>query len=156
MPDGNPNAPFRGSSKERTIILLSCSHQKESGGKPYDSSNRSLPRDLSQMGPALLEKRREIASMLRHDKGYPRLYNKDQKGGFRDERECNRNLKLGSDLGGEQTGGFYLPAHERYCGRFFSRLLRENPDFWKSFPNPSLDILFVSGLYGLVFCDELI
>ncbi|MHB8653323.1 MAG: YaaA family protein [Terriglobia bacterium] len=156
MPVENLVTPTANSSKRKTIILVSCSHDKHSGGKQYDSSTRSISRTLTRTGKALLGKRREIASMLRHDKGYHRLYNKDQKGGYRDERECNRNLKLGPDLGGEETGGFYLPAHERYNGRFFSRLLAENPGFWKSLPTRSLEILFVSGLYGLVFWDELI
>jgi len=156
MPIEYPIGSSLGCPKEKTIILLSCSHRKRAEGLPYDNSTRSLVCDPTQSGRALLEKRRSIASMLRHDKGYPRLYNKDQNGGYRDEQECNRDLKLGPDLGGEETGGFYLPAHERYLGRFFSRLLLEIPDFWKRLPNPSLDILFVSGLYGLVFWDELI
>jgi hypothetical protein len=94
--------------------------------------------------------------MLRHDTSQQRLYDKDQKGGFRDERECNRNLKLGADFGGKETGGLYLPAHERYSGRFFSRLHSENPGFWQNLLNPGIDVLFVSGLYGLAYWNELI
>src|SRR5689334_20254085 len=156
MPAPIFNAPATGPSKVKTLLLLSCSRDKRSGGGPYDISTRNIPRNLSRTGRALLAKRQEIASMLRHDKGYSRLYNKDQKGGFRDERECNCKLKIGPDLGGEEAGGFYLPAHERYSGRFFSRLNSENPDFWESLSHAQMEVMFVSGLYGLLYWDELI
>jgi hypothetical protein len=44
------------------------------------------------------------------------LYNEDQKGGFRDDRKCNRDLLLGPDFGGIDPGkATYLPAWQRYA-----------------------------------------
>jgi hypothetical protein len=50
----------------------------------------------------------------------------------------------------------YLPAHKRYSGRFFSELERVAPTFWSELPKHPNEILFVSGLYGLLYWDELI
>jgi len=96
-----------------------------------------------------------IAKMLRGRSAATRLYNEDQRGGFRDEHACNRDLKFGPDFGGQEEGS-YLPAHRRYIGRFFSSLCQEARSFWDDLPNHPVEVLFVSGLYGLLFWDELI
>jgi hypothetical protein len=86
--------------------------------------------------------------------GPPRLYNEDQRGGYRDERSPNRQLANGRDFGGCETAA-YLPAYKRYTGRFFDKLASMAPNFWEELP-PSIEIIFVSGLYGLAFWDEAI
>jgi hypothetical protein len=89
--------------------------------------------------------------------GPPRLYNEDQKGGFRDDRKCNKDLLLGPDFGGtDPAKAIYLPAWKRYAGRFFSKVEEESPEFWSLIANKPVEILFVSGLYGLLLWDELI
>ena len=108
----------------RTIILLSCSYRKRPGGAVFDTQVRSLPTFLERNGRTLREKRLRIAAMLRGESGRVRLYNGDQRGGFRDEQACNQELRFGADLGGHGEAR-YLPAHQRYMGRFFSGLSQE-------------------------------
>jgi hypothetical protein len=85
------------------------------------------------------------------------LYNEDQKGGFRDERKCNKGLLPGPDFGGNDPAkAIYIPAWKRYAGRFFSKLEEESPEFWSLIANKPVEILFLSGLYGLLLWDELI
>ena len=47
-----------------------------------------------------------------------------------------------------------MSAHERYAGRFFTKLRHENSEFWQHLRDSAVDVLFVSGLYGLVRWDE--
>ena len=82
------------------------------------------------------------------------LYNKDQQGGVRDQSIANRALQRGRDFNGETPAGKYLPAHNRYAGRFFNELERVAPAFWGELSKYPIEILFVSGLYGLVYWDE--
>jgi hypothetical protein len=137
----------------RTLILLSCSRDKLPHGNPLDAAGRSLASSagLPTWSKDLLAKRKLIFDGLCGQGG--RLYDEDQQGGFRDERRPNRALVLGPDFGGNATDGLYLPAHERYTGRFFEALNSEAPDFWVRLPM-CVEVLFVSGLYGLVFWNE--
>ena len=141
----------------RSLILLSCSHEKRSGGEHFDSASRCLYSEafLPSEGPPLLDRRRRVLGLLH---GKPtRLYNEDQKGGFRDERGCNRKLVPGPDFGDTDPGkDIYLPAWKRHAGRFFAQLETESPRFWKAIPSQPVEILLVCGLYGVVLWDELI
>jgi hypothetical protein len=66
-------------------------------------------------------------------------------------------LVPGPDFGGtDPSKDIYLPAWKRYAGRFFSQLETESPKFWKAIPSQPVEILLVSGLYGVVLWDELI
>jgi hypothetical protein len=91
--------------------------------------------------------------LLKGDPG--RLYNTDQKGGFRDERACNRRLIEGPEFGGNRPGeAAYHPAYQRYSeGRLYSRLIEKAPTFWQTVPE-SVEIIVVSALYGLLLWDE--
>jgi hypothetical protein len=84
--------------------------------------------------------------------GPPRLYNEDQKGGYRDEHSPNRQLVEGPEFGGSNLAA-YMPACERYAGRFFGQLSLMAPKFWRVLP-PTVETVFVSALYGLVLWDE--
>jgi hypothetical protein len=135
----------------RSLLLLSCSHHKESGGIFGRQHGRSFVEAISPTTRnRILEQRNEIRRMLRG--GPPRLYNEDQKGGYRDERLPNRQLAIGRDFVGSETAA-YLPANKRYVGRFFGRLASMAPNFWKDIP-ASIEVVFVSGLYGLILWDE--
>lgn len=138
----------------RTLLLLSCSRDKRSGGELLDLRSRSvpacIPRDPSLR---LLSTREKVRQMLQGNT--TRLYNEDQKGGFRDERRANQRLIGGPDFSGPSTNRkTYLPAYRRYSGRFFARIEQEAPDFWQTIPGLPIEILFVSGLYGLLLWDE--
>jgi len=138
-----------------TLILLSCSHAKHSGGRLFDPLSRRIIEFLSDQHNTLVNRRIKLLKLLRGETG--RLYNEDQKGGFRDLRSCNRQLVEGPDFNGSiPDRQIYLPAYERYCGRFFEQLTRESPDFWRDVRDKPIEIIFVSGLYGLVLWDELI
>ena len=138
----------------RVLLLLSCSNNKQPGGKELPLNAQSFHSHLSSdIGKRLLETRRRIRKRLQG--GPPRLYNEDQKGGYRDERRCNRGLVPGPDFGEDDSGkAIYLEAHERYTGRFFEALRRINPGFWKDLRSQPIEVLFVSGLYGLLSWDE--
>lgn len=143
--------------QERTIILLSCSRDKLPGGKSFDASSRRISSTsaLPHLSNALTAQRRRIFSLLRGRQG--RLYDEDQRGGFRDLRSSNRELSAGPDFGdaGKQKG-LYQPAFKRYQGRFFVELSQRCPTFWEKLRKEPVEILFVSGLYGLLLWDEMI
>jgi hypothetical protein len=142
-------------SESRSLLLLSCSHHKSSNPGPglqSVQSGRSFPRKVPDTGPRIFERRNEIRRMLRGEK--LRLYDGSQNGGFRDENLANFDLANGQDFDGLQPAR-YLPAFERYTGRFFRALRRKAPNFWKQLPE-SVEIIFVSGLYDIVFWDEVI
>jgi hypothetical protein len=138
-------------ARSRTLLLLSCSHQKTEDGQR--SLGGLMSRSIGQLlppvtGQQLLENRDAVRKRLAG--GPPRIYNEDQKGGFRDERRSNRRLRRGPDFGGDDSQlPVYLPAYARYVGRFFTRLLDINPSFWSEVPT-DVEIVFVSALYGLV------
>ena len=66
------------------------------------------------------------------------------------ELPYNSQLANGPDLRGETTG-LYLPAMQRYRGRFFQEF---DPEETGSLGADSHRCLFVSALYGLVAPDE--
>lgn len=141
--------------QERTIILLACSHDKRSGSTRFDRSIRRLasPQYLPNLSESLLAWRHSVAELLKGNGG--RLY--DPEAGFRDLRRQNRALVAGPDLRGTDSGTpSYMPTFRRYDGRFFVKLEKVAPDFWSELPQHPVEILFVSGLYGLLVWDELI
>lgn len=142
-------------AQARTLILLACSHDKRSGGNCFERSVRRLasPQYLPNFSESLLARRHSVLELLKGNGG--RLY--DPEGGFRDLRRQNKALVAGPDLRGTDSGTpSYLPAFRRYDGRFFVKLEKAAPDFWSELPRHPIEILFVSGLYGLLAWDELI
>ncbi len=142
-------------SEGRSLLLLSCSNHKDPGPPTLGPhSGRSFPQILPRAARnRILYQRDEIRQMLRG--GPPRLYNEDMRGGYRDDYAPNRKLANGGDFGGSEAGA-YLQAYNRYTGKFFGRLVEMAPHFWEDLPKTTIEIIFVSGLYGLVFWDELI
>ncbi|MGB8413327.1 MAG: hypothetical protein WCE23_10925 [Candidatus Binatus sp.] len=145
--------------QSRSLVLLSCSNRKRTErqrtfaglkGLGARSIHEFLTRSIREL---LFDRRRAIRRLLKGDAA--RLYNADQKGGFRDERPCNRRLAEGPEFGGGDPGeAIYLPAYERYSeGRFFARLTAAAPSFWEKLPQ-STEIVFVSALYGLLLWNE--
>ncbi len=142
------------SKQTRSLLLLSCSNAKREGGRPFDPSTRKISDSLSgETRNALHNQRNRVLSLLRGEGG--RLYNEDQKGGFRDERTCNADIAQGPDFANSADGS-YLPAYQRYNGRFFARLTSDSPTFWSHLRGGRIEIVFLSALYGLLFWDELI
>jgi peroxide stress protein YaaA len=115
--------------------------------------SRHFSYSLGDERDAFIKTRRKVLGLLHGETG--RLYDEDQRGGFRDLRPCNRGLFAGPDFNGSiPDREIYLPACERYCGRFFDQLTRESPNFWSEIPGYPVEISFVSGLYGLILWDE--
>jgi hypothetical protein len=140
----------------RTLILLSCSRSKRSGGVHFDDAARRFASSSTIPGPSsgFLDTRKEIFDLLH---GGRRLHNEDQQGGFRGDVGANKALLLGPDFGGQAPGEpVYLPAYRRYNGRFFAALDSLAPNFWSELRKHPIEILFVSGLYGLMYWDEAI
>lgn len=70
-------------------------------------------------------------------------------------RTTKIRLVAGPDVGETDLGrDIYLPAYRRYEGRFFVRLREADPAFWTKLDGSPVEILFVSGLYGLAFWNE--
>jgi hypothetical protein len=143
-----------GAPEGPALLLLSCSHDKRAGGSGYVAS-KSVAQFLPKNRSALMKVRDKIRRLLCGEP--PRLYGGERGGGWRDERPCNRCIEFGRDFGGpESTNKIYLPAHDRYSGRFFAQLKHARDNFWHDLARFPVEIVFVSGLYGLVLWDELI
>ena len=136
MPRTNPNS---------VLFLTVCSLTKASGGAPeYDEGlaiTSLLPSDLKTR---LLERREEARRLVRGEKEL------DWQGVSLPDLEFNQNLTRGADFGGRHSAA-YLPAVERYDGRFFQALGKEGRRkiFEGEYPT-----LILSGLYGLLLPTE--
>jgi len=151
------------------IIIISCSNGKVRGGNaaynPDDSITAFLPPDIQQ---TVWERRRTIVDWIIAGQVEDRL----RGDGNRRDSRYNIDLKMGPDLGAglsemyppdahsdmrqqsqPKTPIKYLPAYERYDGRFFVNAGLE------AFERAILEechVLIVSGLYGLLLPEELI
>lgn len=120
------------------LVLTTCSNAKVGGGRSYEPGHTMwdhLPSTKRSLG----RRRRAAIAALR-----------EARRRYRPVRELPYNARLvdGADFGGEETTGVYLPAWRRYSGRFY----REIPQAaWKK---PQVDVLIVSGLYGILPWDE--
>ena len=151
------------------IILISCSNGKVRGGNaaynPDDSITAFLPSDIQQM---VWERRRTIADWIIAGQVEDRL----RGDGNRRDSRYNIALRMGPDLGAGLSENIrpdthsdirqesqlkapieYLPAYERYDGRFFANAGLET--FEKAIVE-ECHVLIVSGLYGLLLPEELI
>ena len=150
----------RGSQMDGTdsasLLLLSCSNEKLSGGSPYgEIQGRTIGSFLSRpMRRRLFNRRNQMRGMLK-ERTRRRLHNQDQMAGFRDARPRNLDLQEGPDFGREAIGACYRRACERYHGRLSTRLASRASSFWSDLRvNGGVEIAFLSALYGLVLWDE--
>lgn len=149
------------------IILLSCSNGKTRGGSAVYSIHDSIASDL----PA--ETRRELWSCRSAIAGriLAGLVEDRLRGdGNRRDSRYNIALQLGADMGvglsesgpmerytqkqseiQSEASSQYLPAYERYDGRFFAHAGLET--FEKVFCE-ECHVLIISGLYGLLLPEE--
>lgn len=139
---------------ERTLILLSCSREKNSGGSPYPPNGRQIFQYIGAQKGEHIHKRYQMYSYLHAQGG--RILSEDSRDGYLDERGKNPELIEGPDFGCETVPlrNKYLFAFERYQGRFANGLLRTNPDFWNNLPSYPVEIFFVSALYGILLWNE--
>ena len=125
------------------LLLCCCSNRKLAGGESAYRAEASLPNMLGARGGDLLAARQRVVQQVQAGavsaQGTP----------LRD-LPYNSQLANGPDLGGTTTG-LYMPAMQRYRGRFFQEFDREETG---SLGADSHRCLFVSALYGLVAPDE--
>ncbi|MBB4376480.1 peroxide stress protein YaaA [Bradyrhizobium sp. SBR1B] len=132
------------------LILIACSHTKNSGGAAYSGEPLDWVPETS-LRQDLLAKRNFIFSAL-HD---GKLEDNIERGGNRSHQPANENLVRGRDIGGSATTGQYLPAFERYAGRLYHQI---GSDGWQSYlgKQGGVKVLIMSGLYGLIEPTEAI
>jgi len=128
------------------LFVAICSNLKaEEPNRGYDLAT-ALQRDLPHYeGDRLMKTRRRAYSLLRNPEterdGLP-------------VTELDYNVKLsndGPDFGGGKGAMVYLPAIERYDGRFYQALQKTRGEQLRQ---PRHHLLIISGLYGLVSATE--
>jgi len=135
------------------LFIAICSNNKQPGGKRYNefSYDDRIISDVSlQLGKQLLSSRQRILHVIQ-DNDEARLANIPVK-----NLPLSQGLVAGPDFGAsilDETGGHYLPAIQRYSGRFFLGLGR---DRFIRLRQTRHHVLFISGLYGLVKPFELV
>ncbi len=123
------------------LFLATCSLTKQDGGTAgYNRNGATFSNAQSALGDRLIERRDEVRESVREDQclawqGIPLA-----------DLEYNRDLAKGPDFGGRRTAS-YLPAMDRYRGRFYQALGNGGQ---QAVSEPGRHMLIVSGLYGLL------
>jgi hypothetical protein len=131
------------------LILVTCSNHKLRSGevRNYDSAS-SIQTFLSPDTCKNFYNKRYFA--------YSQIHNQKllRDGKTLDKFPLNENLVCGPDIHlNAKEFGKYLPAVQRYEGRFFTEL--GNPDQKLAlFDNARLHLIIISGLYGLLLPSE--
>ena len=129
----------------KILILTICSLNKKAGGTARYNEKAALS---FKLGPEskniLLKNRNDALDLLWSGKikwqGVPLQ-----------KLDYNKDLNRGEDFGGKPDFARYLPAINRYNGRFFGALGKEGRD---KLLRSRHHVLFMSGLYGLVMPME--
>jgi mRNA-degrading endonuclease RelE of RelBE toxin-antitoxin system len=130
----------------KILILTICSFTKTAGGVDEYNVQDAIVSRLSQKAKSvLLQSRADVWYLLKLS---DRI---DWQGVPASELAFNQGLVQGIDLGGHDKPARYLPALQRYDGRFFQSLKKEGAS---KLEESSHHFLFMSGLYGLVIPDE--
>ena len=123
------------------LFLTNCSLTKAvGGGAEYDESQAITSALPVPLGARLLERRASIFRLVKSATDF------DWQGTPVSELEFNRELSSGKDLGGRHAAA-YLPALDRYEGRFFQALGMAGK---RRLVESGHHTLFLSGLYGLL------
>lgn len=125
----------------KALFLFICSFHKQEGGTvDYAAGDSVLGRLPRATGEALLGKREQVRLWLIEGEQrwrYQRI----------GDMELNRFLVRGEDFGGRDHSAQYLPALERYNGRFYMALGEQGRAMLQGSRHHAL---IVSGLYGVV------
>ena len=125
----------------KVLFLTNCSLTKAGGGSAeYDESQAITSALPDPLGARLLERRASVFQLVKNDTNF------DWQGTPVSELEFNRELSRGKDLGGRHDA-VYLPALDRYEGRFFQALSTAGK---RKLVESGHHTLFLSGLYGLL------
>ena len=133
--------------KDSILIIGICSRTKDSSpGEPGYPPDCGIARFLSEGKSEFLRLKR---SELKHNLTEI-LWGKTK---FVSELAMNRNLVDGPDFAGNEEGR-YLPALQRYQGKFYFQGLGGPAEAMKAVYGSGHHFLILSGLYGLVTPDE--
>lgn len=123
------------------LFLIPCSLTKSGGGESrYDESAATTSCMGADSGSRLLERREEVLGLVKGNRDL------EWQGISLADLEFNHGLVKGLDFGGRRTAT-YLPAIDRYQGRFFQALGEGGRQALRGRGHGAL---IVSGLYGLV------
>ena len=151
-----PNLPKTEAAANQSLpdrlILIACSHTKAPGGNLATTFNPAEWISPLALRQREIDKRSYVYSLVNDAK----LADGFERGGNRKHQPANRDLRHGPDLGGlNATGreGRYMPAWQRYGGRFYAAL---SDDAWANYHRhrDEIGVLIMSGLYGLLEPDE--
>lgn len=122
------------------LFLNTCSLTKGRGGEPhYDEAEAITSSVRAEMGRRLRARREEVRSLVRGNREL------EWQGVPLADLEFNHELARGVDFGGRHTAA-YLPAIDRYQGRFFQAL---GDGGRQALRGRRHGALIVSGLYGI-------
>ena len=131
----------------KILILTICSFTKTTGGVDKYNEQDAITSRLSQKARnTLLQHRADVWYLVKLS---DRI---DWQGVPASELAFNQGLVQGIDLGGHDKPARYLPALQRYDGRFFQALGRAEERL--KLLQSKHHFLFISGLYGLVIPAE--
>ena len=123
------------------LFLTNCSLTKAVGGGAEYDKNEAITAALPDpLATRLLERRASVFQLVRNATDF------HWQGTPVSELEFNRELSSGRDVGGRHSAA-YLPALDRYEGRFFQAL---GPSGKAKLMESEHHTLFLSGLYGLL------
>ena len=130
----------------KVLFLTNCSLTKEiGGGTDYYDEGRAITSALpDDLRGRLLKQRANVLQLVRNATDF------DWQDTPVSELEYNRDLSSGKDLGGRHAA-VYLPALDRYKGRFFQALGSAGK---RRLVESGHHTLFLSGLYGLLRLTE--
>jgi len=139
----------------QTLILISCSNRKNRGGKKEYQFKDSILSAINDKTTLIniYRTRSDILNLLINGEVEDRLRGRENRRGS----PYNNNLKIGPDFSPDfllnnNSDIFYMPAYERYDGRFFT-----HAGGVETFLNAVIrecHTLITSGLYGLITLEE--
>ena len=140
--DSSGDIPMSYQPSSKVLFLTNCSLTKEiGGGTDYYDEGRAITSALpDDLRGRLLKQRANVLQLVRNATDF------DWQDTPVSELEYNRDLSSGKDLGGRHAA-VYLPALDRYKGRFFQALGSAGK---RRLVESGHHTLFLSGLYGLL------
>ncbi len=137
----------------KVLVLISCCRGKREGGEPsYNYDDSILPKLREGTRHLVYEIRSNIFKLLKNG----RIVDNVRRDGNRLSNEYNPVLQDGPEFSpNSQVKGKYLPAYQRYNGRFFywATDFGEEKTFEKSI-SQSYHTLLASGMLGLITLEE--
>lgn len=123
------------------LFVVCCSNHKDEGGhdyKPVHCAYDLIP-DLKK--DFFETRNRALESLILNDEVYDRFRKR------LNLKPYNKYIREGPDFGGKAIGK-YLPAYQRYQGRFFKEIRSKTWEHLKD------NVVIISGLYGILLPYE--